>query len=198
MLHDPLLDRSTTMGGWAHEKPSAAILASHLRSSAGRPTSQHPLLLKDALDLIANRNIVVQLEVKAWADDLLARETAEAVCDLISTRARNLTISCEVISFWPSACTIAAKRTISSRLIVACAYLPSQLAEWCLGLGITGLVLEAPYFAAEPVEACREAGLSVMSGVVNDIRHLWPVLHYRPDFISTDHPAVLDRDWRGG
>lgn len=196
LLHDPLLDRSTTIGGWAHETPSRAILDSALRSSAGRPTGQHPLLLQAALDLIADHDIIVQLEVKAWANAALARQTAEAVCEVVAEWAPRATASFEVISFWPSACQIAASRGISARLIVACAYLPSHLADWCLDLGITGVILEAAYFADEPVDAWRDAGLSIMSGVINDVRDLGTILPYGPDYISTDCPDFLNRAWR--
>jgi hypothetical protein len=97
----------------------------------------------------------------------------------------------EIISFWPDACIAAANYGFKTRPILACAYSPKALTRWAVDAGIHGIILEGSYFAAAVVEPCRDAGLSIMSGLVNDARLLERVLLFNPDAVASDRPTEL-------
>ena len=104
LVHDPLLALATTATGWAHENTAAQILASRLRDRDAKPSSQRPMLLGELLEL-APAEVTVQLEVKAHADPVLARRTAQAVCGQLADHAARE--RCEILSFWSGACELA-------------------------------------------------------------------------------------------
>ncbi|MDP9293238.1 MAG: hypothetical protein M3O90_02250 [Actinomycetota bacterium] len=188
LLHDPWLPGATTLEGWVRDRSVNEITAGRLRAADGSPTGEQPMLLGELLarDLPTE---LLQLEVKATADPALAARTADALCSRVDGLP-----GVEVISFWPEACVIAADRGLNSRLIVACAYLPAQLASWAAESGITGIVLEGDYFDPRVIEALRAQGLSVISGVVNDPALLWRVAALAPDAVCSDRPHELARE----
>jgi glycerophosphoryl diester phosphodiesterase len=190
LLHDPLLSRCTTLAGWSEERTMAEIAQAHLLHANGQPSTDPPLRLGEALERLASRDLIVQLEVKAYADASAALRTADLVLDHAlagPVPAERL----EIIAFWPEAVALAAARGVASRLIVACAYVPEALAMWAVERGVHGVILEGSYFSDEVVDTWRAAGLSVMSGVVNDIELLRRVLAFEPDAVATDRPHEL-------
>jgi glycerophosphoryl diester phosphodiesterase len=195
LLHEPLLEQGTTLSGWASEHAADEICRAELLDSMGAPSGEHPMLLEQGLELLGGRDLVVQLEVKAYADERLALETLEAV---LAQLPGDLAGRVEIISFWPRCCERAAERGFPSRLIVAGAYAPEAFAEWARKAGISGVILEGPYFAPGPVETWRRAGLSVMSGVVNALPQLLRVLPFAPDMVASDRPAELEREFLDG
>jgi glycerophosphoryl diester phosphodiesterase len=195
LLHDPFLPESVGIDGWASEVDSRDILRSRLRTNQGEPGDERPLTLEMLLADVRITDLVLQLDIKAYANSALARRTAETVCKEVLRSGFPLD-HCEIVSFWPDACACAGEHGLHSRLIVACAYAPTSLAEWATAARITGVILEAPYFAQAPIDIWRAAGLSVMSGVVNDARLAEVVLPFGPDAISTDRPHELRRELR--
>jgi glycerophosphoryl diester phosphodiesterase len=195
MLHDPLLEQGTTLTGWVCDRTAEEIRRAELLDAGGAPSGEHPLLLEEAMELLAGRGLLTQLEIKAYADEKLALDTLDAVADRLGALGGGEGI--EIISFWPRCCERAAKRGFPTRLIVASSYVPEALAAWAREANVSGVILEGPYFADRPVGIWREAGLSVMSGVVNALPHLRRVLPFAPDMIATDRPAELQREMEG-
>jgi glycerophosphoryl diester phosphodiesterase len=191
LLHDPLLDRSVSISGWAADRSLAEIKQSTLLDSSGEPSDQHPLELMEFLERVAGEDLVIQLEIKSFSDLDLALRTAERVCDLVTAQTKIATDRVEVISFWPEACALAASAGFAARPIVACAYAPDALAGWASDAGLTGIILEAPYFSDDVVSACSRRGLSVMSGVVNQVQLLKRILRFEPVAVSCDRPREL-------
>jgi glycerophosphoryl diester phosphodiesterase len=194
LLHEPLLDLATTATGWADSRRAEEIRHAHLRAADGSRTTERPLLLEEALELLSRREISIQLEVKAYADAELAERTAEQICRRVDAFAGIDRSAVEIIGFWPAACALAASRGFATRLIVASAYAPEALAAWARATGVSGVILEAPYFSDAVVAPLRAGGLSVMSGVVNDVRLLRRVLPFEPDAVATDRPIELRRE----
>jgi glycerophosphoryl diester phosphodiesterase len=192
-LHEPYLPHATDGTGWVYERSAAEIAAGRLRDRNGEPTDQHPLLLEQLLDDTRIAGHVLQLEVKAFADPVRAAATARRVCRQVheSDRVPERT---EIISFWPDACVVAAAEGLRSRLIVACAYTPEALAGWTGEVGITGVILEPQYFSRPVLDLWRAAGLSVMSGAVNDATLARIVAGFEPDAMATDRPHELARE----
>jgi hypothetical protein len=113
------------------------------------------------------------------------------VCDALEACAPPAGISIEVISFWPGALPPAARAGWDTRLIIAAPYTPGALADWAVAEGVTGVILEAAFWGDTHVARWRDAGLSLMSGVCNDLDLAAAMLTYGPDIISTDRPHDL-------
>jgi glycerophosphoryl diester phosphodiesterase len=188
LLHDPLLPLATTLQGWAHERTADEILAGRLLDRAGQPTEAQPLLLGDLLEA-APAGLTLQLEVKAHADEGLARRTTEAICSQVD--AACATARVELISFYSGACEVAADAGVRSRLIVWADYEPEALAGWAARRGVAGVSIEHFLLSERLVGVLRAAGLSVNTGTVNDAELLERVLAFGPDAVVTDRPHEL-------
>jgi glycerophosphoryl diester phosphodiesterase len=188
LLHDPLLPLATTIQGWAHERTADEILAGRLLDRAGQPTEAQPLLLGDLLEA-APAGLTLQLEVKAHADEGLARRTTEAICSQVD--AACATARVELISFYSGACEVAADAGVRSRLIVWADYEPEALAGWAARRGVAGVSIEHFLLSERLVGVLRAAGLSVNTGTVNDAELLERVLAFGPDAVVTDRPHEL-------
>lgn len=195
LLHETYLPHGTTLTGWAHERTAAEIMQARLLDQQRRVTAEQPLELESLLTDPPQVE-VIQLEAKATVNESLAVRTAMAICE----RLRGMTPgpTYEIISFWPRAVEVAAAHGFSSRLIVACTYLPEDLGRWCVEVGVTGVILEAHYFSPTPVQALREAGLSIASGLANEAWLMRQVLEYSPDGLSTDRPHEIEAELRAG
>lgn len=188
LLHDPLLPLATTLEGWAHEHTASEILAGRLLDRAGEPTEERPLLLSELLRT-APPELTLQLEVKAHADEALARHTTEAICAQLG--AAGAVDRVELISFYSGACALAAAGGVISRLIVWADYEPDALAGWAARTGVAGVSIEHFLLSERLVGALREAGLSINTGTVNDAELLERVLAFDPDAVVSDRPHEL-------
>ena len=187
LLHDPLLELGTTLTGWAHERTAAQITAGRLRQRDGTPSEEHPLLLDELLELAAGATL--QLEVKAHADPALAQRTTRAICDRLAqhpARAHS-----EILSFFTSACELAAHRGFRTRLIIVADYRPDALAAWARAVGVHGVCVEHFLLSAPLVATLRASGLSVTTGTVNHAALLAALLPLGLDAITSDAPAEL-------
>ncbi|HEX2576594.1 MAG TPA: glycerophosphodiester phosphodiesterase family protein [Aquihabitans sp.] len=195
LLHSPYLAMGTTIDGWVHERTGAEIAGARLRDRRGAVVDEHPLLLEDLWPLLEQGGVadgfVVQLEVKAVADGDLAGRTAAAICASLAATPPPPGVRIEVISFWPRSLPVAAAAGWDTRAIIATPYTPEAFAAWALDQGVTGVILEAPFWSAPHVDVWREAGLSLMSGVCNDAGLAGLVLPHQPDAFATDRPHEL-------
>jgi glycerophosphoryl diester phosphodiesterase len=188
LLHDPLLELGTTLTGWAHERTAAQITAGRLRQRDGTPSEEHPLLLDELLEL-APPGATLQLEVKAHADHALAQRTTRAICDRLAhhpARAHS-----EILSFFTSACELAAHLGFRTRLIIIADYRPEALAAWARAVGLHGVCVEHFLLSAPLVATMRASGLSVTTGTVNHPALLAALLPLGLDAITSDTPAEL-------
>jgi glycerophosphoryl diester phosphodiesterase len=188
LLHDPLLEVGTTLFGWAHERTAAEIRAGRLRHRDGTPSDERPLLLDDLLEL-APPGVTLQLEVKAHADPALARRTARVLCErLCDHPVREQT---EVISFWSSACELAAELGFRTRLVIVADYQIDTLAAWGRRVGLHGVCVEHFLLSRSSVATLRACGLSVTTGTVNHAAMLEPLLPLGLDAVTSDSPHEL-------
>ncbi len=186
LLHDPLLQLGTDLHGWAHERTATEIVAGHLRDHHGKPTGERPLRLEQLLELVPP-GMPLQLEIKAHADPALARETTRAVCRQLTSTPHRV----EIISFFTSACELAAGLGFDARAIIIADYGIEELAEWARDAGVGGVCVE--YFLLSPslVDTLQAAGLSVTTGTINHSELLPLVLGLGLDAITTDAPHEL-------
>jgi glycerophosphoryl diester phosphodiesterase len=192
LLHDPRLEAGTTLSGWAHERTAAEILRGRLRDRNGDPTDSRPLLLEELLASIPG-DLPLQVEVKAHADPLLARRTADRLCERLAgvpTRSR-----IELISFHSAACATASGRGLRTRLVIWADYAPEALAAWAVSHGVGGVAVEHFLLTERLAAILRLAGLSVSTGTINDPEVLSRVLEVAaPDAVCTDRPGELRRE----
>jgi glycerophosphoryl diester phosphodiesterase len=188
LLHDPLLTLGTTLGGWARQRTADEIRSAHIRDSGGEPTTEHPLLLEELLELLP-RAVGLQLEVKAHADPVLARRTAEVLCERLRRDPSRDRV--EVLSFHAEACAVASANAVSARLVIWADYAPEALASWARRTGVKGVSVEHFLLSERLVGVLRDSGLSVNTGTVNHPEVLSRVLEFAPDAIGTDRPHEL-------
>jgi glycerophosphoryl diester phosphodiesterase len=188
LLHDRLLELGTTLSGWAHERTAAQIRTGWLRRRDGTPSEEHPLLLDELLEL-APPAATLQLEVKAHAEPALARRTTRAICDRLAhhpARARS-----EILSFFNSACELAADLGFRTRLMAIADYRIDALATWAQAAGVHGVCVEHFLLSPALVGTLRASRLSVSTGTVNHPGLLSRLLPLGLDAITSDTPAEL-------
>jgi glycerophosphoryl diester phosphodiesterase len=188
LLHDPLLQLDTDLSGWAHERTAAEIVAGRLRDHQGKPTGERPLRLEQLLEL-APSGMPLQLEIKAHADPTLARETTRTVCRQLATSATRHRV--EIISFFTSACEVAADLGFAARAIIIADYGIEELADWARRAGICGVCVEHFLLSPSLVDTLQAAGLSVTTGTINHPEMLPLLLGLGLDAITTDVPHEL-------
>ena len=193
-LHDTCLAVGTTLTGWAHERSAAELLAGRLLDGAGRASGERPLVVDELLDLIPP-GLTAQLDIKAHADEALARRTVDVLARALARRADADQV--EVLSFHTAAVERAASRGLAARLVVWCDRAPLALARWALSAGLRGVCVEHFLLDAPIVAALRDAGLSVTTGTVNHAAIAERVLAQAPDALTTDRPHELAAELAG-
>jgi glycerophosphoryl diester phosphodiesterase len=188
LLHDPLLQLDTDLSGWAHERTAAEIVAGHLRDRHGRPTGERPMRLAELLEL-APTEMPLQLEIKAHADPSLACDTTRAVCERLEAHPARQRI--EIISFFTSACELAAELEFAARAVIIADYRIEELAAWARSSGVGGVCVDHLLLSAHLVDTLRAAGLSVSTGTVNHTEILPLLAPLGLDAITTDAPHEL-------
>jgi glycerophosphoryl diester phosphodiesterase len=187
VLHDPLLALGTSLSGWAHERSAREILGTQLLDRHGEVSDEGPLGLAELLDLVPD-DVLLQLEVKAHADPVLAATTAARICELCRAERDRL----ELISFHSSACTTAASRGFRSRLVVWTDHEPERLAAWARDHRVAGVSIEHFLLSGAMARALRSAGLSVNTGTINEIELAMRAIELAaPDAICSDRPVEL-------
>jgi len=187
-VHDTYLPLATTVTGWAHERSAAEVLAGRLLDGFGRATGERPLLVEELLDLVPP-GVMVQLDVKAHADERLARRTVSALAALLARRADGGRV--EVLSFHGAAVEQAIAHGLAARLVIWADYAPAVLARWVADRALRGVCIEHFLLDRPIVAALRDAGLSVTTGTVNDAVIAERVLAHAPDAITSDRPHEL-------
>lgn len=188
LLHDPLLQLGTNLDGWTHQRTAAEICAGRLRGRTGQLTDERPLRLGELLEL-APRDVALQLEIKAHADPALARETTRVVARRLGMARDRQRV--EIISFFTTACELAAKLGLAARAIIIADYRIEELAEWAYASGVGGVCVEHFLLSPSLVDTLRARGLSVTTGTINHAEMLPVLLGLGLDAITTDAPHEL-------
>lgn len=187
LLHDPRIESCTTARGWARQTPWSELRTARLLDRGGAPTGETPMLLEELLDAVP-RELVVQIEVKAYADSLLARATAAAVARAVTRRADR---RAEVLSFHVAACEQAASEGLAARLVTWADYAPDALGRWARRSGVGGVCIEHFLLHPELVACLRAHGLSVCTGTINDPSLAARAASLGVDAITSDCPSDL-------
>lgn len=187
-LHDPDLGLSTDISGWAQDRQADEIEAAHLRGQRGEISDETPQRLHQVLDLVPP-DLPLQLDVKAYADHVLARRTTRRVCEI--AEAHHTSDRIEIISFFIGGCEIAREHGIAARLVLWADYDPGALVRWLGERDITGISLEGFILSPDLVDPLREAGVTLSVGVVNSRLQVERLLPMLPDILVSDRPPEL-------
>jgi glycerophosphoryl diester phosphodiesterase len=187
-LHDPILSYSTDLTGWAHERDADEILDAHLADGTGEASDEHPMTLEEVLELIPPQ-MPFQVDVKAYADHVLARRTAERACDVAREHGSEGRV--EIISFFSGACAAANDRGVSARLVAWSDYAPEALAEWAVDHGMVGVSFEGFILSERIVRTVHDAGLTISAGAVNIVDQARKLLDLEVDILVSDRPHEL-------
>jgi glycerophosphoryl diester phosphodiesterase len=181
LLHDPWLPFVADLDGWAHERTAAELRGARLSGGGA------PLFVDDLLEA-APRDLVLQFEVKSYADPELAVRTVDALAVALARAAGRRV---EVLSFASAACARAASLGLPARLVIWADYAPHALARWARRHRVMGVCVEHFVLSHPLVAALRRGGLSVTTGTVNDATLLRRVAALGIDAVTTDDPAAL-------
>jgi glycerophosphoryl diester phosphodiesterase len=187
-LHDPDLQLSTNLEGWAQDRSADEIDEACIRGQNGEISDQHPLRLRAVLDLIPP-DLPLQLDVKAYADVELAGRTTARACEIAKKHGTDDRI--EVISFFTRGCLVAVDHSVSTRLVLWADYAPAALVQWVLDRHIDGVSLEGFIFSHDLIDPLHEAGVTISVGAVNNVGQLDRVLPMQPDIVVSDCPAEI-------
>ena len=187
-LHDPDLQLSTNLEGWAQDRSADEIDEACIRGQNGEISDQHPLRLRTVLDLI-RPDLPLQLDVKAYADVELAGRTTARACEI--TKKHGTDDRIEVISFFTSGCLVAVDHSVSTRLVLWADYAPEALVQWVLDRHIDGVSLEGFIFSHDLIDPLHEAGVTISVGAVNSPGQLERLLPMQPDIVVSDCPAEI-------
>lgn len=146
------------------------------------------MLLDELLDAVPD-DLVVQVEVKAYGDPVLARTTALALARTLRRRSERERV--EVLSFQVAACEEAARRGLRTRLVAWADYAPDALGRWARRAGVGGVCIEHFLLHADLISRLRAHGLSVSTGTINDAELALRAAGLGVDVITTDRPAAL-------
>lgn len=187
-LHDPFLEYSTDLTGWANERDTSELVDAHLLDDDGEPSDEHPMRLERVLDTIPG-DLAFQLDVKAYADHALARRTAERACEVV--REHGTAQRAEVISFFSGACAAASELGVDARLVAWSDYAPEALAQWAVEHGMIGLSFEGFILSERIVRPLHDAGLTISAGAVNGVDQARRLLDLDVDILVSDRPHEL-------
>jgi glycerophosphoryl diester phosphodiesterase len=187
LLHDCWLPACTDMEGWAHDRTSRELRRARLRDRRGAVSGESPLFLDDLL-AAAPMEIVLQLEVKAYADPVLAARTVDALAER-----RNALVErkVEVLSFVSTACSYAAAVGLPARLVIWADYAIDALTRWARRHRVIGVCVEHFMLSHHMAAALRGGGLSLTTGTINEPALAARARRFVPDAITSDAPHAL-------
>jgi glycerophosphoryl diester phosphodiesterase len=187
-LHDPILSVSTDTEGWASETRAADLRRVRLRRESGEPSEEHPMTLRELLEAIPP-HLPLQLDIKAYADHALARDTARRACEVAIEHGTAARV--EAISFFTGACLIATELGVDARLVAWADYDPEAMASWARDRGCVGVATEGFILDPRIVTPIKDAGLSISVGAVNTIGQMERLLPLALDILVSDRPREL-------
>jgi glycerophosphoryl diester phosphodiesterase len=199
VLHDPLLDRTTTGAGAIRALTTAEASRFRLRSADGHATDDPVPTLAQLLDLLKPSAAELLLEIKV---DERARPYAgieEKALALV--RERQLAGRVMVMAFERE--TISRVRAldpaIRTVLLIGRGQVqrervfPAESVKWGVALGTTAVGFNHRLIDADVVAACRKAGLRLAAWTPNTQPDIRRVLDLGVDIVISDRPDLARR-----
>lgn len=200
VIHDPTLDRTTTLRGPVRETARAALDAARLRDAAGAPTDEGVPTLAEVLDVAAAApRVEVLPEIKTDSRHRPYPGLEARVVEAL--RARGLLARATVQSF--DAATLRRLRAlepsvrtmliVNRRRLLLTGLPAEESVRWATDVGATDLGIEHGMVDAAVVAAARAAGLRLSAWTVNAEADLLRVRALGVDLVMSDRPDLARR-----
>lgn len=199
VIHDPTLDRTTTMRGLVRETAREALGAARLRDAAGAATEERVPTLAEVLDVAAAARIDVLPEIKLDSRRQPYPGIEERVLERL--RGRGLLARATVQSF--DAATLRRVRAlepavrtmflVSRTRLTATGVTAEDSVLWARDVGATDLGIDHRLVDAGVVAVARAAGVRLSVWTVNAEADLLRVRELGVDVVMTDHPDLARR-----
>lgn len=198
VIHDPTLERTTGVTGRVSETTASRLANVDAGWAFAGPAGDHPFrgrgvgvpVLESVLDFAAGAGLVVNVEIKADADDTLL---AGDVARLVAARGETDRVFLSSFSIDFARAAVAAAPEVAVALLTLgwapSEALPAAVDAGCRGLHPDLVTLEAAG-AAEVVSAAREAGCWVAPWTLNDAAAVAGVARAGVAAVITDDPAM--------
>ncbi len=199
VIHDPTLDRTTTLRGLVRATTRAALGAARLRDAGGAPTAEGVPTLAEVLDVAAGARVEIVPEIKTDSQ----REPYPGIEERLvnELRARGLLARATVQSF--HAGTLKRVRAlepslrtmflVSQRRLTATGVTAEDSVRWARDAGATDLGIDHRVLDASVVAAARGAGVRLSAWTVNTEADLRRARELGVDVVITDHPDLARR-----
>jgi glycerophosphoryl diester phosphodiesterase len=200
VIHDPTLERTTTLRGLVRETTREALRAARLRDAGGAVTGELVPTLAEVLDVAAAApRVEVLPEIKTdhqrqpypgieervierlGARGLLARATVQSFDAGTLKRVRALEPSLRTMFL------------VSQRRLTATGVTAEDSVRWAKAVGATDLGIDHRVADASVIAAARAAGLRLSVWTVNAETDLVRMRDLGPDVVMTDRPDLARR-----
>jgi glycerophosphoryl diester phosphodiesterase len=199
VLHDPVVDRTTTGSGAVRALTAAELSRLRLRGANGQVTDDSVPTLAQLLDLLGPAAIELLLEIKV--DDRSQPYAGIEDRVLALVRQRQMAGRVMVMAFERD--TISRVRAldpaIRTVLLIGRGQVqrervfPAESVKWGVGLGTTAVGFNHRLIDADVVAACRKAGLRLAAWTVNTEPDIQRVVGLGADIVISDRPDLARR-----
>ena len=201
VIHDPTLDRTTTMTGAVRDRSLAELAAAKLKSSDGAVTEERVPTFAQVLDLAKPMALELLPEIKIGADRAAYPGIEEKVIAIL--RAKNMLGRSSIQAFQPE--TIRRLRQIEPSVRTmflvsrnrAKGHQPIDAVTWARDAGSTDLGIDHRLVDASLVAAARAAKIRLSAWTVNDEGDMARMLVLGIDVIMSDRPDLVLKLRRG-
>lgn len=203
VIHDPRLDRTTTLSGAVRALTLSEVRSAQLRTRDGQVTAERVPSLVEVLDLARGSSVEVLPEIKVGEDGRPYPEIEEKVLALVAER--GLLGRATVQAFQPD--TLRRLRAIradartmllvSRRRVQEEGVPPAEAVRWARDAGATDLGLDFHLISAGVVNAARAARIRLSAWTVNDEADMKRMFGLGVDVVMSDRPDAARRV-RGG
>jgi glycerophosphoryl diester phosphodiesterase len=197
VLHDPTLDRTTTMRGAVRTVSRAELDAARLRGLDGTPTDERVPALAALLDLVAPTTADILLEIKVDAGRQRYPGIEEKVLALLSDK--RLLARTFLMAFQPDTIRRMKEldRSVRTVLLVSRGQLERQGARGrdavraAAEAGAALLGIQHTALDADVIAAARGAGILVAAWTVNEDPDIARVVSLGVDIVISDRPDLV-------
>jgi glycerophosphoryl diester phosphodiesterase len=199
VIHDAVLDRTTTGQGPVGEATRAQLRSVRLRARDGSVTTEAVPTLGEVLDLVVPTAVEVLLEIKTAGGGRRYSGLPEKVLAALATR--GLEVRTTIQAFDEATLRRVRELDASQRvlLLVSMRRLEAARAEaaeavrWARDVGATDLGLDHRAIDARVVAAARTAQVRLSAWTVNSESDLRRMLELGADVVMSDHPDLALR-----
>ena len=199
VMHDPVLDRTSTGHGAIRDTKLADLANVRLRAADGTVTDEHVPTLAQLLEVIASSQARLLLEIKVGLDRARYPGIEEKVLGLV--RARGLMDRVVIMAFEPP--TIERIRALDanvrtallvSRARVERNSVPARdVVRWVTDARATELGIDFHALDAAVVAAAHAAGVRVAAWTVNEVPDIRRGVGLGVDLVISDRPDLAKR-----